>query len=121
MQHDLVTDGYIVSDDELNARVGMQHAAVLDVAAFSDGEPVIVSAQYAIEPDAGFVLQADAANDGRIVCHEMTGALKFRGAVTECVDHCALPWAATAAAALAMASGSPRNSREIGFRSSSSS
>ena len=55
------------------------------------------------------------------IAHKVAGALEFRGPVAERVDHCALPWAATAAAAAAIASGSPRNSREIGFSLSSSS
>src|SRR5210317_1773547 len=121
MQHDLVPDRHALAHDEFDAFICVQDGTVLNVAALADDEPVVVATQHTIEPDTCLVPQAHAANDRCVVGNEMTRPLEFRGAVTERVYHLALPCAATAAAAFAIASGSPRNSREIGLRSSSSS
>ncbi len=52
VQHDFVSYGDVVADGQRQSGVGVQHAAVLNVAAFANFDPVIVAAQHAIKLDA---------------------------------------------------------------------
>ena len=66
MQHGLMADGAIAPDGERRSHVGMQHAAILDVASFADQDELIVTAQHRAEPDAGIALELHFADDDRI-------------------------------------------------------
>ncbi len=51
VQHDLVTDGYVVADRQRKTGVSVQNAAILNIAALTHLNPFIVAAQYGIEPN----------------------------------------------------------------------
>jgi len=61
MQHHPVANCYAVADTQWKSRVGMQDAAVLDVAAGTDLDKLVIAADDGVEPDAGLRLQADLA------------------------------------------------------------
>ena len=62
VQHHLVADRAVLTDRERETRVDVEHAAVLDVAAFADLDGGIVRPHDRAEPDAGFALEADIAD-----------------------------------------------------------
>jgi hypothetical protein len=66
VQDDPVTDGDIAADDQLQAGVGVQHRAVLDVGVFPDVEQVGVAAQRAVPPDGDVTLDSDLTDDRRV-------------------------------------------------------
>ena len=62
VQHHLVADRAVLADRERVAGIDMEDAAVLDIAAFADLDDVVVGPQDGAEPDAGFALEADVAD-----------------------------------------------------------
>jgi hypothetical protein len=54
-----VPDGAIIADGEREAFFDMEHAVVLNVAAFSDFDHIIFGPQHGAEPDARIAFQAD--------------------------------------------------------------
>ena len=67
VQHHLVADRHVVAQRQREAGVGVQHAAVLHVAARADRDPVVVAAQHRAVPDAGVFAERHAADHRRAV------------------------------------------------------
>ena len=85
VQNDIMADGAVGADHERKAHVGVEDAVVLNIGARADGDPFIVAAQHAAEPDIGVFLQLDAADELRARRHEdsgrrRAGAARFRRA-----------------------------------------
>jgi hypothetical protein len=72
VQRDLMADRHILADRQRLAHVGVQHAAVLDVAAAPDDDGLVVTPQHGSVPDAAVGLQADLPDDGGTVGHPGT-------------------------------------------------
>ena len=62
VQHHLVTDRAVLADRERKPRIDVEHAAVLDIAAFADLDDVVIGPQDGAEPDAGLALEPDVAD-----------------------------------------------------------
>ncbi len=60
-----MTNRTIRSDRQRKAHVGVAGRIVLDVGAFADLDPFIVTAQHRAEPHAGAAEQANLADQGR--------------------------------------------------------
>jgi hypothetical protein len=72
MQHDLVTDGHVIADQQREAvrveRAGVgdvQHAAVLHAGARADADAVHVAADHGQWPDRAVFADLDVADDHR--------------------------------------------------------
>jgi hypothetical protein len=85
VQHHLVADCDVGAQRQRRAHVGVQHAAVLDVAALADGDPLVVAAQHGAVPDVGAGAELDAADDGRRFGHPGVGR-HARGFVADSVQ-----------------------------------
>src|SRR5215212_10119850 len=59
MHHGLVSDGAIVAHRERVPGIDVEHAVVLNIAAFTDLDQFVVGPQHGAEPDAGVAFQAD--------------------------------------------------------------
>ena len=73
MQHHFVAHGHMLADGQGLAEVAVQHAGILDVGAFADGDGLVVATDDGAKPDAGVGPQADIAHDFGTVGHVGTG------------------------------------------------
>src|SRR5690606_36468823 len=62
MDHRHVSDRAVLLEQYRRPRVGVQHAAVLNLRAFAERDEIVVGAHHAVEPDADVVLQDDRAD-----------------------------------------------------------
>ncbi len=92
MQHDLVTNGHLVADDQREA-VGVeracvgdvQHAAVLHAGARADADAVHVAADHRQRPDRAVLADLDVAEDHRRTVDKRPGS-HFRSVLLEAAD-----------------------------------
>ena len=63
MQHGLMANGTAPANSQWRTHIRVQHAAILNVAAFPHRDQLVVAAQDSVEPDAGISRQPHAAND----------------------------------------------------------
>ena len=82
-------DRNTIADRQRNAWVRVQHAGVLDIASLADLQPVIIAAQYTVEPHTATVAKSHAADDGCILGNKVTAAFQNRLAVTQRNIRCA--------------------------------
>ena len=73
---DLVAHGHVLAQRQREADVGVQHAAVLHVAARAERDRLVVAAQHGAEPDAGAVGQLDAADHLALSATQALGAMR---------------------------------------------
>ena len=73
MQHGLVADGHAGTDAQRVAGVGMQHRALLHVAALAEHHRLVVSAQHGAVPHAGLRAQLDTPDHASRVGDEGVG------------------------------------------------
>src|SRR5258708_25972232 len=81
-----MADAHVLSEGQPNALVGMQHAVILHIRPFADGDQVVVPAHHAVEPDAGVVLQHHGTDDGRVVRNPVIAA-RDDFSVAEGINH----------------------------------
>src|SRR5258708_24164102 len=81
-----MADAHVVSEGQPNALGGMQHAVILHIRPFADGDQVVVPAHHAVEPDAGVVLQHHGTDDGRVVRNPVIDA-RDDFSVAEGINH----------------------------------
>src|SRR5574338_656371 len=85
VDHGLVADGDVGPDVQRVARVGMEHRALLDVAARPHGDGLVVGPDHRPGPHAGPLPQDHPADEGGLGGHEGAGR-KLGRIVVESVD-----------------------------------
>src|SRR5262245_27351753 len=66
MQHSPMTDGAIFIDGQRKSGIGVQNTEILDVAAGTDADSLVVAAQHRAEPNAGPIGEAYFADEGGV-------------------------------------------------------
>jgi len=66
MDDGTVTDRHAVAEHHRQPRIGVDHAIILHVRSFTDGDPVVVAAQHGAEPHARILEQPHPADQHRI-------------------------------------------------------
>jgi hypothetical protein len=69
VQHDLMTDGDVFTDGQGLTYIGMENAAVLDVAATPDAYGLCVTPDDGRKPDAGILPERDTPDHLGTVSH----------------------------------------------------
>src|SRR5690606_1231916 len=69
MQHDHMADSAVRPNDHRKARVGVQHATVLDVRSVPDLDRLVIAANDGIEPDAHILADVNIADHGGVLGH----------------------------------------------------
>ncbi len=82
MQHHLVAHGHVFADHHGKAAVGVQDAAILNIAALTDVNLFGVAANHHVKPDANIGLKHHIADQGRIVGYKMAFTFQSNLAVT---------------------------------------
>src|SRR4051794_21468650 len=65
MNHGMVPDGTIVAHRQRVSRIDVEHAIILNVAAFTDLNQLVVCSQHCAEPDARFAFQPNSPDQYR--------------------------------------------------------
>ena len=65
MQHSEMAERDVLAEREREAGIGVQHAAVLDVAILPERDRLVVAAQHGTPPDAGIFAEVDLSYDDR--------------------------------------------------------
>src|ERR1700722_14677986 len=92
VQQHHMADRPLAPDQRRGARIGMDHAAILHVAAAADFDALIVGAQYTIEPEARAGVQDHRADDLRAWGDVKVLARGLQPPLTETVDACIHAW-----------------------------
>ena len=87
VQHGQMPDGHPRTDEQGKPRIGVQHGAVLHIAAGTDLDTLIVGPDGDRKPHARVLAQHDVPDDSSIRCHE-TPRRERGGASLQRVDHC---------------------------------
>src|SRR6185295_15097969 len=69
-----MSDRHVPAEGEPDASVGVEYATILNVRAVPNGDEVIVSPHYTVEPDAGIVLQHHGADDRSVIRNPIVAA-----------------------------------------------
>jgi len=88
VQQRLMADGHVSSDMRRKAFVGVYHRAILHIAAVTDHDPVVISADHRAKPDTGVDAEAHRANDVGTGGH-VAAQPQFRRAPTNRIKHAA--------------------------------
>ena len=81
MQHGHMSDSDVFSDGHRITGIGVKDGTILNIAVFTDGDPVIVGTDNDIEPDGCIGFNDDISDNCGIVRNE-SGGMNFRCTVS---------------------------------------